>query len=278
MMRRMFVLLALTCLSAARAVEINERGQVIFQLAEGRIVQYADALSLADIRDGQWQPAGDENAVAAISGTDKLRFYRIAAEGESSPALYALGVVKLFPGKNWVGLWGDPEDNTLTGIFGNRLPAGMGFDLPQGESRVPSDVSAIEVELPAGSKPLELPIILKIPSEPVTQSIPKGKRILSGFRAAGRPQLDQCGLLEGGFTGGRNPVESDQLWKYDREKQQAPFAVWYCTTDGTWRMTSPSDFPAVPENYLRYDDAVRILIRNSNGISWTKSCVRSAER
>jgi len=256
--------------SAARAVEINERGQVIFKTVESQLVQYADALSITDIREDQWQPAGDENAVAAISGTDLLRFYRIVGEGESSPPQYALGTVKLYPGKNWVGLWGDPEEKTVNSHFEGRLPEGVVIRTEQSET----GASAVEIELPAGSGPIELPVILKVPTEFVTH-IPFEKKALCGFRFAGRPQLEKSGLLEGGFTGGENPKDSDQLWKYDREKQRAPFAVWYCTKDNTWRLTSPSDYPPVPEKYFRYDDAVTVYSRRStNGIHWTKPGAR----
>ncbi|MGD9873549.1 MAG: hypothetical protein AB7T27_04690 [Kiritimatiellia bacterium] len=265
------ILFAFFCMfSAARAVEINERGQVIFKTVESRLVQYADALSITDIREDHWQASGDENAVAAISGTDRLRFYRMMKPGETSPAQYALGIVKLFPGKNWVGLWGDPEENTLKSLFGNRLPEGIVISTGQMEA----GASAVEIELPAGSGPIELPVILRVPAELVTH-IPFEKKALCGFRFAGPPQLDKTGLLEGGFTGGDNPKDSDQLWKYDREKQRAPFAVWYCTKDNTWRLTSPSDFPPVPENYFRYDDAVTVFSRHPNGIKWGKSGIRA---
>lgn len=262
-----------TTTALVSAVEINERGQVCFQPEKARIVQFADALSVNDIQEEQWQPAGDENAVAAISGTDRLRFYRIVAEGESSPPHYALGTVKLFAGMNWVGLWGDPVVNTLTGIFGSRLPAGMSFTLAEDETGISPGVSAVKIELPQGSETVELPVILKIPGESVEQLVSYGKRTLGGFRFPGRPRLDQAGLLEGGFTGGPNPVESDQLWKYDRRNQRAPYAVWFCTKDNTWRLTIDGpDFPVVPPDAFRYDDAVMVMPRQSvTGIRWRKA-------
>ncbi|MDD3604779.1 MAG: hypothetical protein PHD86_06300 [Kiritimatiellae bacterium] len=284
-----------------RAAEIGDQGRVCFQLNRGQIVQFADALSIEDIREDQWKPVGttgcDEGAAAAMAGTDMLRFYRVRPGGEST---YAFGVVNLHPGRNWIGLWGDPEINSVRAVFGDRMPTGtlmrimqpgsgaeialllaedqagavrwMSGENPADETEIPAEVSAVEVELPPGCEPVAVPVILKVPAAPVEQILSYGKRTLGGFRCPGRPRLDRTGLLAGGFTGGANPVESDQLWKYDRLNQRAPYAVWFCTRDNTWRLTvGGPDFPVVPADAFRYDDAVMVMPRKAlMGIRWRK--------
>lgn len=230
-----------------------------------------------------------------------FRFYALGGEGGTvRRPVYAFRIVTLHPGKQWVGLWGIPPDPTLSGLLGKDLPAEktMGdasrvtwFARTTGEqpreemwlyqgreerdwrwSNMRPDTAntvkveqgdGLQIEIPSGAERQELPLLLRLHRNSYPQEIkaPGMIQIIS-LNVAAALHPSKLGLIKAGFTGGPNPLLSDWLWTYDREGQHANPAIWYRSSDGTWRFTSDG-YPEVPRGYLKPEEAVLLYTRAS---------------
>ncbi|HQQ04631.1 MAG TPA: choice-of-anchor D domain-containing protein [Kiritimatiellia bacterium] len=134
---------------------------------------------------------------------------------------------------------------------------------------------AFVIELPTNAAPQTILLTGRVPTNSMVQtvramhnSVP-GRNLVS-FNAPRYLHPSQMGLLEAGFQGGAAPIWSDQIWKYDRSGQFAPYPVWFRTSDNTWRHTHPFPFPPVASNYFGPDDGIFIHTRASTSDwSWT---------
>lgn len=128
------------------------------------------------------------------------------------------------------------------------------------------------VELPTNQAMKRMPMIYAVPPSPLVQVIPGGNKYsLVSVNLPESLHPAQLNLVEAGFTGGTVPIFSDWIWKFNRNNQTVPDVLWFCTTNNTWRFTSPApQYPVVPTNYFRSDDAIVIQTRRSAGnLSWT---------
>lgn len=66
---------------------------------------------------------------------------------------------------------------------------------------------------------------IEVPAEGVVFSVPDGS-----VRT-----LNDLGLIEGGFVGGENPLQSDRIWKVGPEGVKETY--WYRLSDQSWRST-----------------------------------------
>ena len=307
----------------------NENG--IIQRAVDLI--YVDAASFTAALSNQWKHATTitndtwamEDSLNIPAG--RTRFYR-AAIGNSwmtnrnpraaSKEVWGIRPVTLYPGQNWVSLFGRPVNNTVIDLIGTNLPAGSAATSPDAtkitwyartaQSSPPWWVAtqqvalvndsgnyywavteggatwgngvalplheAFVIEIPTNRSPQTIYLVGQVPTNTLSQTVQsalssttKGRNLISlNLPKAMHPS--EMGLLTSGFKGGLAPALSDQLWKDDRANQKAPYAVWYRTTDGTWRMTHPIPFPPVPTNYFSPDDGIVIWIQNSTNNNW----------
>ena len=307
----------------------NENG--IIQRAVDLI--YVDAASFTAALSNQWKHATTitndtwamEDSLNIPAG--RTRFYR-AAIGNSwmtnrnpraaSKEVWGIRPVTLYPGQNWVSLFGRPVNNTVIDLIGTNLPAGSAATSPDAtkitwyartaQSSPPWWVAtqqvalvndsgnyywavteggatwgngvalplheAFVIEIPTNRSPQTIYLVGQVPTNTLSQTVQSalsstaaGRNLISlNLPKAMHPS--EMGLLTSGFKGGLAPALSDQLWKYDRANQKAPYAVWYRTTDGTWRMTHPIPFPLVPTNYFSPDDGIYMWIKNSTNSNW----------
>lgn len=307
-----------------RAVQVFHNGAA----DQVRDLLFVDAPSFSDALSSQWELAERRAGSPIVDAGTKtrtppgdlaertLRFYRISADDRWKPdaqpraaseQVYACGVVFLRPGRNWVGLWGQPDVNTLDAVLGKGLPAGVtaedstrliwhardqelspakeirlqardgsaewvwvtGGEGPAGSTAI-SPSEGFSIYLPAGAQPQRLPLVLRVPTREAVQTIPGNmtwSMVAMGFPETRGP--GEMGLLESGFTGGARPTDSDWLWKYDRDRQLVPDVIWYRTNDASWRLTSRR-FPPVPDGYFRFDDGIVVHTRvSTHDLRWT---------
>jgi len=221
-------------------------------------------------------------------------------ERTASEQVYVLRNIQLYPGQNWVSFPGRADDNTAAFIFGKDLPSGSGtidataiswlardssptatntiFLQSSGgstqwvysvggsgnadEVTVPLEAGCV-IEIPTSESAQVLQFIGQVPTNTITQSLPPaGSYSLIGHNQPRRLHPSQLKLIEAGFTGGKVPIFSDRIWKYNRSSQVVPTTIWYDTDDSTWKFTS-SGYPAVPNNYFSPDDAIVVWTRKS---------------
>lgn len=132
----------------ARFNDETGEAEVYHRYREGQVYDllYVDAPSFSDSLSNQWALAdrGPLDRLVDVGGEGRvppnelpngiLRFYRISAPGfwEGSPRrasaeVAALNNVHLYPGQNWVRLWGNPYTNRIADAFRHALPQGAGF-------------------------------------------------------------------------------------------------------------------------------------------------------
>ncbi len=227
----------------------------------------------------------------------------------ASREVFAMGAPDLHPGQNWIRLWGRPWPNTIPAVLPNTLPAGVSvadstriswynreatplvtqevylaqgptnawvFSLPPAKAGQPADTeplplaNAFNVQLPTNAQPHKIPILLPLETNRLAQTFTAGQAY--SLFSANIPETlhpSELHLIEGGFTGGFIPPLSDRIWKLDRSGQRVQETIWYRTTDGTWRFTSPN-YPLVPDNYFTPNDGIVIqTIRSQNPVTWT---------
>lgn len=215
----------------------------------------------------------------------------------ASKEVWGLRPVNLYTGQNWVALFGRPYSNTVIDVIGNHLPGNTKISWYARTAGTPTNwwVSTQQVMLVSDTVPywvvtvptnstlngdtVPLPLheafVIEIPTNSTMQTIYLVGQVptntlyqqIYGLKARNMVSMNlpyamhpsQMGLTNNGgqFKGGLTPVASDQIWKYDRAQQKAPYAVWLRTSDNTWRLTS-SGFPAVPAGYFSSDDGIFI--------------------
>ncbi|HMP74133.1 MAG TPA: hypothetical protein PKE55_12800 [Kiritimatiellia bacterium] len=154
--------------------------------------------------------------------------------------------------KEWV--YSIPEEMTDQLAEDDPLPLDNGFT----------------VQLPTNSPVVSWVMVYRVPTNEVVQVLPAGNSysLISPFTPESLHPA-QLGLIEAGFVGGGNPVQSDWMWKFDRYGQKVPDVIWYRTTDQSWRFNRDG-FPEVPTNYFSPNDAIVIQTRRSTSdIVWT---------
>lgn len=202
----------------------------------------------------------------------------IRGAGDAAVATAAAGWVELRPGVNWVAPWGQWLGESMESALASRLPAGPdpgrasvieisgdparssgemrawleasasgpGLRVEHGHILWPLPVGVpVRIELPANGGPVQIPMVCRLPDEPVSIGIKGGGAVTP----VAVPRVLSWGLgtllpPEGGFSGGPNPVLSDRVWRYDNRGQEVRTTYWYDAGTEAWRRTAPA-FSAV---------------------------------
>lgn len=249
--------------------QVLDPGSVRFDNGDLRAIVREDVtnleLSISFLAPGQdprsvsWSTSVIEVRDAAIQLSPKDWFSDPVPKGgilllRFGPDEVIWGIRKLHlgAGENWVGTWGPLGSRQVA------FPEGLDWTVPSGRcqpmrvqvDQAHSGVTGLVV------MPFEEGSACTIPI-PVDR--PATAFCLSGFRAWG---LAELGLIESGFQGGSNPVQSDRIWKLNPVTGIVDATYWYRITDQTWRSTAKG-FPAIEGDLFFPGDVVVIKPRVS---------------
>ena len=234
----------------------------------------------------------------------------------ASPEIYVLKTTTLYEGQNWLSLPCLPDTNTIEHIFGKLLPAGsvpsdaaritwfdksneamankqiylsttgggrwqyaFGGSGPADDMLLPFDQSFV-FEIPEGEGNFVIPLVGKIPTNTLTQTLGDGFSIVNTHMPR-RLRMNDLGLYESGFrdavfppAGGGN---GDMAWGWHRASQRVYSGDLFWYSDGTLPSASPAGWyrtvwesnawkPVATDQYIfAPDDGVLVYRPNSPG-------------